>query len=173
MKYIIFSSTISGETVAKLISSIENIIDKNPTEKINLYFQSNGGQICEASVLLDYLDCHKDKIILVGNFSVESAAFSVFYNCKNKKRILPDTTAVWHAPNVNYNTRDIRDKKSAEYLYFKQEVNLNKKYMDFYRSVGATEKEIKKMENGGEVVIVYERFLEILKRRQGKGNESY
>lgn len=166
MRAIIFSSTISGETVANLISNIEKIIEKNPTEKINLYFQSNGGQICEAGVLLDYLNCRKDKIVLVGNFSIDSAAFSVFCNCKNEKRILPDTTAVWHTPSVDYNTRDIRDKKSTEYLYFKQEKGLNEKYMNFYRSVGATEKEIKKMENGGEILITYGRFLEILKEQE-------
>ena len=171
MKTMIFSDKFDMESVGDFIMKVEDVIGKNPMEKISIYFQSGGGETKAGMVLLDYLNVHKDKIIMIGNYSLESCAFDVFVRCRNEKRILENTTGMIHSINTTYDTIEIRDRENPRHLYLELDELINGRCMDFYRELGATEDEIEMMEKGKEVVITYERFLRILKI-QKEGGES-
>ena len=172
MKTVIFNGKFDIESISNFIIKVEDIIEKSPTEKINMYFQSEGGELRSGLILLDYLNTLRDKIIVIGNYSLESCAFDVFMKCENEKRILEDTTAMIHSLNTNYDTRDIRDKENPRHLYLKLDKEINERYMDFYKGLDITGEEVNLMYAGKDVVITYDRFLQILEKQNKENNKT-
>ena len=92
---------IDGEITSKLLAKLVigfNDFDQleNKAEKLTIYLTSIGGNPAIGLIIVDMIDRRKNKITLIASDFINSTAFEMFVLAQCEKKILPQTTAVYH-----------------------------------------------------------------------------
>lgn len=157
---IIFDGNINSENFDKFIKSFE---DKE-ADSYDIYFTSPGGEYWVGEAFIDYLEKRKDKINLIGFKDISSTAFEIFFKLSCNKKLLQGTMATIHFPTIDIGTRE--SKKDNKTWYVKQGEMMKsyeKSWLNFYKSLGISEKYIKLIKKGEDVVLNTKELRKLLK----------
>ncbi len=160
MKAIIFDDEISTETVAKLICEIE---EKTKDDKnITIYFSTNGGSEPVGKILIDYINNSNLNIIFIGWWSINSIGFDIFFRLKCKRKLM-GAHAVLHLGSRKVDTSEMTQKISYDKFLLEDLKKYNEEGIEFYKSLGITDKEIKVICSGEDIYLNTERLNKIFK----------
>lgn len=155
-----FNTEINRETVPQFIEHIDKLAKE--TEKLRIYFCSNGGEFQSMQILLDYVNTARTKIELVGYGQLTSAAFIFFFKATCDKILLEDTYSIIHVGSMRMEHRELLNKNSID-TYLKKDLNrLNDEMLEFMGDVGISGGDIKKMKNGHDVYLNYNQLKDLL-----------
>lgn len=162
-KTIIFDKEINSDSIRELIKDIEDNIEK----VIIIYFTTSGGNNVDTEILIEMLNGCSADITLVAVWGINSNGFKIFFRVTNIKRVLmPRAHAIVHLSSRSIETMDLLPDadKVDKFLIdgLKQE---NERLMKFYVDVGLNYDELLKVEEGGEVVLGYDRLKELLENQ--------
>ncbi len=147
---IIFNSTITPQTVQEIIDEI------NQYEYVNFYFSTDGGNINEMIILIDFLNYRYNegtlKLVLydfvasAGTFLLFDYEGPIFIQRRYFRGFL------FHAPDITLRTirNDVLGKKSKELLE-----TMNEDVYSKYIEIGLTKADITKIRNGEDVYLWY------------------
>lgn len=138
-----------------------------------IYFNSAGGDVASAAVLVDYINNNQRFIFnLVAYWQISSSAFNVFTMANCQKRILEHSFAIVHLMNREISTREITKSKSLDKFLISEMDSSNDKLLAWYLKIGITANQIAEIQNGEDVTISYEQLESIMKRCENIHNES-
>lgn len=182
MKTIMFSNDITDETISELINEIEVIESHEQGVETEsgivqfgrkIYFNSAGGDVASAAVLIDYINNNRRFIFnLVAYWQISSSAFNVFTMVNCEKRILEHSFAIVHLMNREISTREITKSKSLDKFLISEMDSSNDKLIDWYTKIGINDDQIEEIKNGEDVTISYEQLASIMERCEFIHNES-
>jgi len=163
MRTILFDDKIEIETIRKLIDDIESKDDN----EITIYFTTSGGQSFVGDIIIDYFNTTKREITLIGLWMINSAGFLIFFKSTGlKERRFINAHSVLHLMNRDTNIVESKDKDQYEYFLNKQLENDNKELIEFYRSVGVSEKYINKINKFWDVYLDNNELNELLAKQE-------
>lgn len=144
---IIFNSTINAETVQEIINEMSQF------PFVNFYFSTDGGNINEMNILIDYFNSRyrEDSIKLVLYDFIASAGTLVLLDYEGPIFLQKYFRGfMFHAPDVTVGTirPGIFGKKAKELLDVMNE-DLYRRYLD----LGLTKADIQKIKNGEDVYV--------------------
>lgn len=144
---IIFNSTINAETVQDVIA------ESNQYQFVNFYFATDGGNINETNILIDFLNYRyaEGSLKLTLYDFVASAGTLILLDYDGPIFLQKYFRGfMFHAPDITVGTirPGIFGKKSKELLDVMND-DLYKKYMD----LGLTKSDIQKIKNGEDVYV--------------------
>ena len=159
-KPLFFDDSVSPKSVEELVSKI------NKDEKYYLFFSSKGGESAAAEYLVNFLNFHKDNIIIfTGNYLL-SSGFEICYNFKGKVIVGDNSFGMVHLVSRQVELNSLLDKRSLDYIDFSDINELNKKLFKTYSNF-LTKQELKNLKKGDEIGLSNSRLKEILtKERQ-------
>jgi len=155
-----FYDEINFETVNELIEKIELVQD--PIEPIKIYFTSLGGGYNVMQSFISYINESDRNFYLVSSGEISSAGFIFFFSTDSYKEILPGTHSVIHIGSRLQESREMLNNNSYDTFATKMMEKDIKSYSKWYKSIGITDKEIKSMEKGNNVLLDTDRLNEIL-----------
>jgi hypothetical protein len=172
----ILSGAIDKENTENFIRQVEFITSEG--KGIKIYLASDGGLSKYSRLIIDFLkEVHRyyNKPVCICAFGhICSAAFDIFFKspCLNK-RILDGVLGVLHKSYLkDVSSNELEDKESF--------VNFSKRHLDkvdnpifydFLDKAGLTDKEIRRIKSGKDLMLSTERLRFILKTN-GKGLEE-
>lgn len=160
---------INGEITSKLLDKLVqgfNDFDQleNEAEKLTIYLNSIGGNPALGLIIVDMIDSRKNKITLIASDCINSTAFEMFVLAQCDKKILAETTGVYHCAsreiqiNVNGKPKTPEDVLAMEKL-------MNDKYFTLKvcnLTNMSDEEKYKILELCEDVTFSYERLKKIL-----------
>lgn len=152
--------SVSDEMFNKIISAYNSLKDE---EKLEIYLNTEGGDMEAAEVIIDFVNQHRDRTILIANGTIFSAGFYIFFRSNCERRIVTGTTGMCHLIRVSieYGEHDKPyykiDKVNKDWLLAQRQ------WTDrLCKKLGVTKEEIKKIDKGKEVYFNYKRLNELL-----------
>lgn len=159
-KEVIFEDEINNESVAELI----NVIDSNDDKKlIKIYLTTTGGNLHSAEILIRYINRkvrEGQEIELVATWEVSSSGFFVL--CKTICKI--SFLDAWSTVHIGTNTVDYRESlkpKSQQKFLLKHIKKVNEKILEAFKDIGLTEKELKDISDGKDIILEHDRLIEL------------
>ena len=153
---------INGEKVDKLIDAI-NIFNKQPNDKLNIYFRSDGGDVESQTAIIHLINSNSANIHLIAYGIIYSAAFFIFFNCKCERTVLHGTVGMCHYARVGIevgdNNKGYYSSDKANQSWAKEE---NMWVLQFCIQLGMSVKEINLIKKTQEVYFQVERLQELL-----------
>lgn len=181
MRTIIFNDIIEMESIYLLIENIENNIDEPDylissglnedlnSQKIDgqvryrtIYFSSDGGDWNAAKILLDYINNNTTyDFFIIFNNNVGSAGFELLLRLQCPKKILNTTFSIVHLATTDIDLRQSCKKESIQKKLLVKINNLIEDQISKYREIGISEKIIKKLKLGEDVILLYDEILNL------------
>jgi len=163
----LYLNEISEEPINDLVQTIDEIDEINEeTDEITIYFNSPGGLVTSAKILIDYLQNCNRFVNLVAVGEISSSAFFIFFGDypKNiKRRILSSTYGIMHKSSADLNTKEIGRKNSYDSFLYKNVINENTEIVNFCYNLGFNEQEMNLLKENEDVYLDYVRLNEFLK----------
>lgn len=162
-----FDSDFEKDSVLELMDKIEGCKDKN----ITIYFNSTGGIVSYAELLIEYINTSKKKIKVVAYYYIESCAFDFITKIRCKVEIKDTCLIMVHMskPIIGDKLVEKKDryryKKKETQDHFREIDKVNEKYCEYYRKLGIPENLMEEIEAGENVVIPLDLMREIIKRK--------
>lgn len=155
MKYFFIDKELDEECFSKFI----DFYNENQSEKINIILESNGGNSHLARIIIDIINSNSENFILT-SLKIYSAAFTIFYSAKCKKRIVKNTIGCFHKAYLNNIDLDVSGK--PVWLEHKCLIkNLETRPASPISLNFMTKEEKKKFNEGGDVYFTFKRMKEI------------
>lgn len=159
---------IVGEIDENAVSKLINFLDDSNTdyslEKDVIYLMSEGGFYDDGIMMVDIINRNKDKIILIGCGTLQSAAFEVFFKAECEKHLLPGTRGMFHQANIevclNEKWKPASDQDKALKNYMTEFMSDRTKAL--CKALRMTAQEKRLIEYGEDVWFSYSRMLEFL-----------
>lgn len=107
-----FDGEITAETVRGLFADIEAALEKSPLG-ITLYMSSSGGTVNDAYDLIHFVNEHSDRIRLVCNWGMSSAAFLFLFSTHTALVLGPQVHSGVHKWSANVATSALCDPQSG------------------------------------------------------------
>jgi len=168
---VVFDTEINSAAIGNFLTGIHRIIRQTPDAKIVIYFSSSGGSLTHADLLLSYLNSLQNNIILLAFHQISSAAFKVFFEFQGQKDIMDNTFSVIHKGSKNIIARDLDNTDSFDFFMTNRMMPvMNKQVIKLYKSIGLSKTELKKVENGKDLMLHTERLRKILRNQQNEKN---
>ncbi|MEA2096585.1 MAG: ATP-dependent Clp protease proteolytic subunit [Candidatus Cloacimonadota bacterium] len=168
---IVFDTEINSATIGNFLTHIHRIIKQIDESKILIYFSSNGGSFTHADLMLNYINSMKDNIILLAFHQISSAAFKVFFEFRGQKDIMDNTFSVIHKGSKNILARDLDNTDSFDFFMTNKMMPvMNKQVIKLYKSIGLSKTELKKIDNGKDLMLHTERLCKILRKNKYEKN---
>jgi hypothetical protein len=163
---IIFNSTINAQTVQEIINEISQF------PFVNFYFSTDGGNLNEMNILVDYLNYrHSENALkLVLYDFVASAGTMILLDYEGPIYIQKYFRGfMFHAPDITVGTvrPGVFGKKSKELLDL-----MNEELYTRYMEVGLTKSDITKIRNGEDVYVWFNELGKI-KKKLIESEENY
>lgn len=130
-----------------------------------IYLTSNGGEYAAGQVLTDILNCRPDTELIAARF-IGSAAFTLFFNAKCKKRLLPGTMGCLHQSSTSIEMDERWKPTYKNDVDTKEFINIfcKKDTLDLCKSIGMTKKETDSIVRyNHDTFFQYPRMMEFLK----------
>jgi len=109
---IYLSGEIDASMAAKLIWSLV-LLNQDSREHINIFINSDGGEVHESYVMLDAIFRSKSPVNLIATGRVESAAAElVAFGPKKRRFATPNTYFMFHSSSMEYGEADSKKQKS-------------------------------------------------------------
>lgn len=161
---VIFNSTITPDNVADLIDEM------NQYAFVNLYFSTDGGNINEMNILIDFLNYRykNDSLKLILYDFVASAGTLILFDYEGPIFLQKYFRGfMFHAPDITIGTirQGVFGAKSKELLTI-----MNNDIYAQYLEIGLTKSDIEKMKKGEDVFVWYDNINK-LKRKFFNGEE--
>ena len=154
-KPLFFDDYLTSKSVEEFISKIEK------DEKYYLFFTSKGGESAAADYLVNFLNFHKDNIVIyTGNF-LFSSGFEVCYKFNGKIVVGDHSLGMVHLVSKQAELNSLLDKESLDYIDFKDITEFNKRLYKTY-SKFLTKQELRNLKQGKEIGLSNSRLKEIL-----------
>lgn len=162
MKSIIYDDSIDFESVEELMEKIDGIISDDDA-KVNVYFNTGGGDYNAGLVLIDYINRHKDKIKLTAVENISSTGFHIFYKTECEHEILDGLYSVMHLTTRSIETRNMRNARHLD-AFFKEEMEKeNADELEWFETLPLSNKDIKALETGEDIYLNTNKLRKILK----------
>lgn len=147
MKYYLFS----GELTAKGIRPLLEFLNETEGE-ITLGMDSEGGDTCVGCFLLDVLEAHSDRLVLVAAGRVYSAAMDLFCLYSGEKRVCRNAMGMVHLAYTNseVNSTGLTDDETKAFMPMLKRA---KKEDDKWVKRILTDDEFKRYNQGKEVYL--------------------
>jgi hypothetical protein len=163
---IIFNSTINAETVQDVIN------EANMYPYVNFYFSTDGGNLNEMNILIDFLNYRyrEDSLKLILYDFVASAGTLLLINYQGDIYLQQYFRGfMFHAPDITVNTirPGIFGKKAKELLNVMNE----DLYVEYMR-LGLTKADIAKIRNGEDIYVWFNELNKI-KRKFIESEETH
>lgn len=156
---------LSGEVDYKmfnhLVTSFNNL---KKEDNIHIYFSSPiGGYIDSTTALIDFINKNKDFIGVTFYGELFSSGMTVFLSLQCEKKILPETTGMYHFAWQSMNISET-GKPNGEYDGFViKEMKKSKiRTLEFLNTTKLSQKEIAQIKLGKDVYFSYDRMLELI-----------
>lgn len=133
-----------------------------------LYFTTNGGAMHLAQNMVDVINNFKNNIKIIVTGYCYSAGMYIIANVNCPVEIKSATSGMIHFPNLDINTKNLKDEDSWDYFQMTTEKESIDEYLRNIKHI-MNEKEISKIENGKEVWLNTERMRELIKTIPTKG----
>ncbi len=159
MQYLIFDGELNSKNVGDLIDFVQN--NDNKDEDLTISFCSGGGNVSDTSFLAYVLNQHKERITLIGSWSLYSSGFELFYKFKGLKKITEGTQGMVHYHTVNTSMSLSGEPQDEEQAFTKLHYKKNKTKIDNWASQFLNDVELKKFKKNKSVFLSFERMLEI------------
>lgn len=171
---IVWKGEISGELVNSVSDALNEVEEGT---KIEIYLSSGGGEVIAKNMLLDMIENSEYEITLIIVGATYSAAFSLFFKAKCKKKILPGTVGMIHtssAPiDLNHHGNPTYHEGVAWRKQLQHEERIETKNLIDLLEMTETQK--KKIMKGDDVFFLTEemqKFLEISERKRFGDNSK-
>ena len=163
---IIFNSTINAQTVQEIINEISQF------PFVNFYFSTDGGNLNEMNILVDYLNYrHSENTLkLVLYDFVASAGTMILLDYEGPIYIQKYFRGfMFHAPDITVGTvrPGVFGKKSKELLDL-----MNEELYTRYMEIGLTKSDITRIRNGEDVYVWFNELGKI-KKKLIESEENY
>lgn len=156
MKYLLFDGELNTENISKGLDFIQ---DHEGDLKISL--TSDGGNTTDTLFFLDALNYNAERITLVANWLIQSAAFELFYRFKGKKQIIESTTGMFHYVGVTTRIDPRMKASSPQGKIFLESLVREKKGIEEFAASFMNEKELSLFLAGEDVLFNFPRMCEI------------
>jgi len=144
---------------------VEAVNKAEPTEVINIYLNSAGGNIFTMQMILSIInsDPH-ERFILIGLGDIQSAAFELFFRAKCTKSLLLGTVGMFHRSYAGMDITSSGRPKTADGRSIVEWLKITEGYdLDFMQNcVNFTTEEIEKYMNDEDVYFMPSRMEELL-----------
>lgn len=168
---IVFDSEINHSVIGSYLTGIQRIINQAPDAKIVIYFSSSGGSLAHADLLLSYLNSLHNNIILLAFHQISSAAFKVFFEFQGQKDIMDNTYSIIHKGSKNILARDLDNADSFDFFMTNKMMPvMNRQVNRLYKKVGLSKTELKKIDNGKDLMLHTDRLRKILRNQNNEKN---
>lgn len=155
------SGDVDYEMLNQLIKAINTLKQE---ETLNIYFTaSSGGQVDVAEAIIDLVNENNDRVKITFYGEVFSAGMMIFFKSKCTKKLLPDTTGMYHYSWQAVNISEGGKATDAYDIFALKEMKKSKlRTLQYLTTTKLTEKEIKQIKLGKDLYISHERMLELL-----------
>lgn len=126
-----------------------------------IYLSTGGGAMHLAQNMVDIINNFKNKIKVIVTGYCYSAGMYIISNINCPVEIKPATSGMIHFPNLDINTKNLKDEDSWDYFQMTTEKESIDEYLRNIKHI-MNEKEISKIENGKEVWLNTERMKELI-----------
>jgi ATP-dependent protease ClpP protease subunit len=154
----IYKKDIDTDSAQEFFNWVEHL-DGRPGE---LILETAGGHAGMAQAITIVLYENPNITVSIANYTA-SAGARIFLSCvENNRMVYPATRCIIvHKVGVHGNLAQVEYKGSDENINSKQIKRMFKEQIEFYSDI-LTKKEMKKFKKGYDVILPYERILEIL-----------
>lgn len=157
------TGSIDADKVDKLIIALNKHADEQSTQKITIYFKSDGGDVESMNAFIHLINQNASIIHMVAYGTIYSAAFFIFFGVRCQRTILPQTMGMCHHIRVGVEMADgisgyyLSDKANQDWINTQ-----NKWTIDFCHQIGMSIKEINIIKKTQEVYFQADRLNELL-----------
>lgn len=157
MKIVYITEAVNKEMVDKVAEALSVEGD------IKFYLNSHGGSRPMSKTIVDMINQNKDRVELIAQGDLYSAAFRIFWKCLCKKRLMPETRAIWHMGTKDHIDLGYNGKPHYDWELWetKQFVKDNKKQVKELKQLNVTKKELKKFSKGKDLYFGYKRLCKL------------
>lgn len=161
---------IGVEIFEKLIKSYNDMRDE---DYLFIYLNSEGGEVAYAESIIHLINENCDRTVLIAHGDICSAAFEIFFRTLCERKILPGTSGMAHSALVPLwvKTNAALDEAGKNNIEWSKKDF--KRKLDFYSSIGFTNKEIKCLKAGKDVWMDDDRLHELLSNHIKLINAGY
>lgn len=147
---------LTGEMNDDLVREVINFFNScADIQGIDLYVYINsiGGSLSSYNTIQNIFENSHMNITLINCYEVSSAAFLLFYNCKNvRKAILPNSTAMIHSVSAPFEHREIKQNDSLTKFRLGHIDACNERFLQsFKKDKILTKKQLEDLTNGKDV----------------------
>lgn len=147
----LFNKKINVDNINELISILEE------KEEVELWFSTSGGETVAMTMLIQYLNTFKGKLRLVITSQLQSAGTLLLSDFKGDLRFEELDFILFHlADRMRYPLR--KDSDNFDDKIQSQDEVSNLTLINKFRDLGLTEKELKQMLKGRDVILYQEDF---------------
>lgn len=133
-------------------------------EKLEVYFDSIGGELSIANAMIDFINRRYHNIELICSGQLMSAALIIALSIKCKKSLLHPTTGLAHLYRLRAEITSAGEPSEYDKKWLKSfmpDKSTTNKHLSLYRKSGFTEEELKAIRNSEDVYLSYKRLKEI------------
>lgn len=163
MKYTSIVGSIEEASLTKLLE----FINQNPEGELTIYISSWGGCANSMEAMQDVINANSDRITLICNGDLFSAAFILFFSVKCRRIVLDRAIGLHHhymLSEINIASNGEPDDALCRYR-LKQLKADRMKEIRFFRSLGMSEEEVAKIERNEDVYFNDKRLRQFLKNQ--------
>lgn len=152
--------SVSDEMFNKVIIAYNSLKEE---ENLEIYLNTTGGEMNTAEAMIDFINQHSANIILIAYGEIYSAGFFIFFKANCERRIISGTMGMCHLirTSLEYGEHSKLyyevDRSNMRWLSSQREWTSK-----FYKKLGMTNKEVKKIDAGKEVYFTTKRLNELL-----------
>lgn len=163
---------INGKVDTEMLDKFIQLFNNNADE-YTIYFSSTGGSLEDANVIIDLINKNANKVTLIAYFSILSAGFDIFFKTKCKKEILSTAIGMYHLGVVEIDM-SVNGKVAYHSGVAQMKDNVKNQYpkaLEFCKSLGFNDTELRKIKKGDDVYFIYDRLIEFMNNQITQDNE--
>jgi ATP-dependent protease ClpP protease subunit len=153
------SELLSDDTIHK----VANFYNSN-LGKVVIYLNSRGGNYDAMEVVLDIINSHKNRTILVAYGCIASCAFELFFDSKCTKKLVGGCVGMYHQSKIDVTVNEkmgvcAEDRMRIDYMNNYMALRTKK----ICKSIKMTKQETEKIEIGNDLWFGVNRMIEFTK----------
>lgn len=156
-----FDDEINKDSVNDLISQLERY-EKSEDDVFDLWFATKGGYLFAMDMLIAYLNKHREGIHVHIFDELHSCGYKILTDFLGKKTVHYENQMIWVWHNIDQMM--YMQRKSDGIKPSKQQEGLKELNTVFYNKLlilGVTKKQIKKLENGRDIILYPKNILKL------------
>ena len=158
---LILEGPINSDMLKELSNGYNNL---NPGETIHIFLSSEGGNVDCADAMSTLINRHAPVTTLTSYFRLESSAFDLFFRSKCYREVLPSVIGMIHLTTWGGEIKEgLKSVPRTEFIKEQMRKSLPES-IQFYKSLGVTDAEIKRFRAGEEIYFGQDRLQRMLKR---------